>query len=123
MVIESSKDILFVVLAFCALWFTVFVCWALYYVIGMLRDASFIMREIHDKIAAIDKAIGAVREKVETSLGSFGIAAAGLKMLGGYLEKRKGKAAAQVEKVAEQLKKKANKVKKRIQEELEEDSE
>lgn len=122
MVIESSKDILFVVLAFCAVWFTIFVCWALYYVIGMLRDASYIMREIHDKIAAIDKAISAVREKVETSFGSFGIAAAGLKMLGGYLDKRKDKAAAKMEKVAEKLKKKASKVKKRIEEELEEDS-
>ncbi|WKZ28983.1 MAG: hypothetical protein QY323_05680 [Patescibacteria group bacterium] len=122
MVIESSKDILFVVLAFCAVWFTIFVCWALYYVIGMLRDASYIMREIHDKISAIDKAIHAVREKVETSFGSFGIAAAGLKMLGGYLDKRKDKVAAKAEKVAAKLKKKAAKVKKRIKEELEEDT-
>lgn len=123
MVIESSKDILYVVLAFCVLWFTIFVCWALYYVIGMLKDASYVMREIHEKIAAIDKAIHAVREKVETSLGSFGVAAAGMKMLGSYLEKRKAKAAVKVQKVAEKLKKKASKVRKRIEEELEDESE
>ncbi len=122
MIIDSSKDILFLVLAFCALWFTIFVCWALWYVIGMLRDASYVMREIHEKIAAIDKAIHAVRQKVEASLGSFGIAAAGMKMLGSYLEKRKEKAEAKIEKVAEKLKKKASKVKRRIEEELEEDS-
>ncbi len=123
MVISSSKDILFLVLAFCALWFTIFVCWALWYVIGMLRDASSVMREIHEKIAAIDRAVHAVREKVEASLGSFGIAAAGMKMLGSYLEKRKEKAAAKIEKVAQKLKKKAMKVKRRIKEELEDESE
>lgn len=123
MVIASSKDILFVVLAFCALWFTFFVCWALWYVIGMLRDASRIMREIHEKIAAIDRAISAVREKVESSFGSFGVAAAGLRMLGGYLEKRKEKAAAKMEKVSSKLKKKAAKVRKMIKEELEDEEE
>ncbi len=122
MVIASSKDILFLVLAFCALWFTIFACWALWYVIGMLRDASYVMKEIHDKIEAIDHAIRSVRARVEASLGTFGVAAAGMKMLGGYLEKRKEKAAAKVQKVAEKLKKKAMKVKKRIEEELEEDS-
>ncbi len=122
MVIESSKDILFVVLALCTLCFTAFACWALYYVISMLRDASSVMRDIRDKIAAIDKAICAVREKVEASFGSFGIAAAGLKMLGSYLEKRKEKASERMEKAAERIKKKAAKVKKRIQEEWEEES-
>ncbi len=122
MVLATSKDILYVVLAFCALWFTIFVCWALYYVIGMLRDASYVMREIHEKIAAIDAAIHAVRDKVETSLGSFGIAAAGMKMLGGYLEKRKEKAEVRVQKVADKLKKKASKIRKQIEDELEEDT-
>jgi len=119
--LESSKDILYLILAFCALWFTAFVCWALYYVITILRDASNAVSEIRDRIAAIDDAVRMVREKVEASLGSFGIAAAGMRMLGSYLEKRKEKAVEKATRVAEKLKKKASKVKRRIREELEEE--
>lgn len=121
MYLESSKDILYLILAFCALWFTAFVCWALYYVITILRDASNAVSEIRDRIAAIDDAVRMVREKVEASLGSFGIAAAGMRMLGSYLEKRKEKAVEKATRVAEKLKKKASKVKRRIREELEEE--
>lgn len=121
MYLESSKDILFLVLAFCVLWFTAFVCWALYYVITILRDASNAVSEIRDRIAAIDDAVRMVREKVEASFGSFGVAAAGMKMLGSYLAKRKEKAVEKAAKVAEKVRKKAAKVKKRIEEELEGD--
>jgi hypothetical protein len=123
MYLESSKDILFLVLAFCALWFTAFVCWALYYVITILRDASNAVSEIRDRIAAIDEAVRLVREKFESSFGAFGIAASGMKMLGSYLAKRKDKVAAKAAKVAEKVKKKAGKLKRKLEEELEEDDE
>ena len=123
MYLESSKDILFLVLAFCILWFTAFLCWALYYVITILRDASNAVSEIRDRIAAIDDAVRMVREKVESSLGSFGIAAAGMKMLSGYFAKRKEKAVEKAERVAEKVKKKVSKMKRKIEEELEDESE
>lgn len=116
MYLESSKDILYLVLAFSILWFTAFVCWALYYVITILRDASNAVSEIRDRIAAIDDAVRTVREKVESSLGSFGIAATGFKMLSSYLAKRK-------EKSVEKIKKKASKLKRKIEEELEDEEE
>ena len=119
MYLESSKDILFLVLAFCVLWFTAFVCWALYYVITILRDASNAVSEIRDRIAASDEAVRTVREKVEASFGSFGIAAAGMKMLGSYLAKRKEKAVEKAERVATKIKKKVR----RKLEELEDETE
>ena len=123
MYLESSKDILYLVLAFSILWFTAFVCWALYYVITILRDASNAVSEIRDRIAAIDDAVRAVREKVEASLGSFGIAASGFKMISSYLAKRKEKAVEKAERVAEKVKKKVGKMKRKLQEELEDESE
>ena len=123
MYLESSKDILYLVLAFSILWFTAFLCWALYYVITILRDASNAVSEIRDRIAAIDDAVRTVREKVESSFGSFGIAATGIKMLGSYLAGRKEKAAEKAVKVAEKIKKKAGKLKRKLQEELEDESE
>ncbi len=123
MYLESSKDILNLVLAFCALWFTAFVCWLLWYVIGILRDASRVIHEIHEKISAIDRAVHAAREKIESSFGSFGVAAAGIRMLGSYLEKRKGKAAEKVKVAAEKIRKKVSKVRKRVEEALEDEEE
>lgn len=116
MYLESSKDILYLVLAFCILWLTAFLCWALYYVITILRDASNAVAEIRDRIAAIDHAVRMVREKVEASLGSFGVVAAGMKMLGGYLSNRKEKAVAKAVS-------KAKKVKRKLEEALEDESE
>lgn len=116
MYLETSQDILYLVLAFCALWFTLFVCWALWYVISIMRVASRVLNEIHDKIAAIDHAVHAVREKVESSLGSVAVVTTGMKILGSYLAKRG-------EKAAEQAKKKVSKAKRRIKEALEDEEE
>lgn len=118
MYLESSKDILNLVLAFCALWFTAFVCWLLWYVISLLRDVTKVVDEIHEKIGAIDRAVHAAKDKAETFFGSFGAAAAGIKLLSGYLESRKDKASEKARVVAEKIKKKVNKVKKRLKEEL-----
>ena len=110
MYLESSKDILYLVLAFCALWFTAFVCWAMYYLISILRDASRTVKDVHDRIRSIEEMIRGVREKIEQSFGSFGIVAAGMKMLASYLKERKEKAAAKVREVAKDIKKKAAKM-------------
>lgn len=123
MYLESSKDILYLVLAFCALWFTAFVCWLLWYLISILRDATRIIHEIHEKITAIDHAVHSAKEKLEAYFGSFGVASAGIKMLGSYLEKRKDKAGERAQVMAEKVRKKVSKVKKRIKEALEEEEE
>lgn len=123
MYLESSKDILFLVLAFSALWFTAFVCWALYYVITILRDGAHAVREIRDRIAAIDEAVHAVREKIEGSLGSFGIVATGLKMLGSYLMKRREKVVEKAKEAVKGVKKKVAKAKRRFEEGLDEGEE
>lgn len=120
MYIESSRDILNIVLAFCILWFTAFLCWALYYVISLLRDASRTAAEIRDRLHAIDDAVRGVRERFETAVGSFGAFTAGLKLLMGYLEKRKEKMKAKVRETAQDLKKKASKIKRKLEEDEEE---
>jgi hypothetical protein len=117
--LESSKDILFLVLAFCALWFTAFVCWALYYLISILRDASRTVHDIREKIHAIDEAVRAVRERIENSFGSFGAVATGVRMLGSYLMKRKEKAAEKMREAAKEIKKKAAKIKRKLESEEE----
>lgn len=77
--IADSKDILYLVLAFCVLWFTIFVCWLLYYFIAIMRDTRGMVKDVRDKIKKIDEAVRVVREKVEKSLSVFSVLADGFK--------------------------------------------
>ena len=62
---QSSQDLLYLVLAFCVLWFTIFLCWALYYVIMFLRD-----------VRNTSEAVRGAAEGLKVKLNSFGTAAA-----------------------------------------------
>jgi hypothetical protein len=121
--LDNSKDILNLILAFCALTFTFFVCWLMWYLINIIRDVSRLVDEIQEKVAAIDHAVHSVKEKVETAFSSFAIASTGLKVLSRFMEKRKDKATKKAKSVAEDIRKKVSKVKKRLEEEMEEESE
>jgi hypothetical protein len=63
--IESSKDLLYLVLGFSILWFTIFVCWALYYVIVMLRNVSQVTTSVKEKLELVDSILRLVKEKME----------------------------------------------------------
>ncbi len=63
--LQSSQDLLYIVLAFCVLWFTIFLCWALYYVIMFLRDVRNTSETIRDTARGI-----------KDKINSFGTAAA-----------------------------------------------
>lgn len=75
MLISTSKDVLFIVLAFCALWLTVFLSWLLFYVIAIVRDAEQIARQVKNAVEKIDHLAHIVHDKVETFSGSFALLA------------------------------------------------
>lgn len=79
--LETSKDLLFVVLAFCILWLTVFLSWLLYYVISIVRDAESLVRQIKGAVEKIDQLAHTVREKFEHSAASFTLVAQAVKEL------------------------------------------
>jgi biopolymer transport protein ExbB/TolQ len=119
--LDSSKDILYLVLAFSILLFTGFVCTMLYYVIGMLKDASETVRSVRDKLHAIDEAIRGVKEKLDHSASYLGMVAAGVKLAIGYLEKHKENVAEKAQRAAEKIGKKMKKAKKRFEEAMDEE--
>ena len=89
MIIETSKDILYIVLAFCVLWLTIFFSWLLYYFIGMARNAYRLVQGAADTIKKADELIKTVKEKVEHSASYFMLAAEALKEVVKYvIEKR-----------------------------------
>lgn len=88
--LETSKDLLFVVIAFAILWFTVFVCWALYYVIVMLRNVSKITISIREKMEVVDKILKLVKDKLEKGSSNMAmISDTAIKLAGFFMEKQK----------------------------------
>ncbi|MBI5728975.1 MAG: hypothetical protein HY983_01875 [Candidatus Magasanikbacteria bacterium] len=81
---ETSKDILYLVISFCVLWVTVFLCWTFYYVMRILRNANTIVEEFRVRLQALTEAINYIRGKVEHISGLMTLASSGV---GGLIKK------------------------------------
>lgn len=68
---DTSKDILYIVLAFCSVWLTIFLCWALYYFAMTIKNANEVISEIRDKVHAIVKALDYIQEKLDFVSGGM----------------------------------------------------
>lgn len=69
--LESSKDILNLTIAFCVVWFTVFLLWIMYYVVSMLKKANDSMKLINTIINSINSVIDHTKNKIKNSIASF----------------------------------------------------
>lgn len=76
--LETSKDLLYIVIAFCVLWFTAFLCWLMYYLISMLKNIHSIIKAVKDKIALVDDLFKNIKQKVDNSAMYIGILANGI---------------------------------------------
>lgn len=81
MLITTSQDLLFVVLAFCALWITVFLSWFLYYLIAILRDTEKVVHAVQCAVEKVDELAHMAHQKFERSATSVTLIAQALKEL------------------------------------------
>lgn len=87
--LETSADLLKIVIAFCLLWFTAFVCWALYYLVVMLKDFSRMTTSIREKLEVADKILKLVQQKLERGSDHMAIIAdSAIKLVGFFMEKQ-----------------------------------
>ena len=87
--ITDTKDILYLVLAFCVLWFTIFVCWLLYYFIAIMRETRGMAKDVRDQMNRLMSIFDGLKEKFERSLNIFSGIAEGVKYVGTYLMDRR----------------------------------
>jgi len=101
--IETSKDVLFIVLSFCLLWLTAFLCWALFYLGKLLKDARQLTRdtdelvketnevvvEVRGKMEEFFYTIEKVKDRVEAGVRAAGLIVDGIKALTSHLGKNK----------------------------------
>jgi hypothetical protein len=86
---DSSRDILNLVISFCVLWITVFICWMFYYVMRLLRNANRIIEEFRLRLQLLTDTINHIRGKVEHISDFMGLASGGLGGLVKAVAKRK----------------------------------
>ncbi|OIO20465.1 MAG: hypothetical protein CO029_02890 [Candidatus Magasanikbacteria bacterium CG_4_9_14_0_2_um_filter_41_10] len=62
---NTPQDLLYIVLSFCVLWFTVFLCWLLYQAARVLKNANEIIENVTNKLELISDAVEFIRKKVD----------------------------------------------------------
>lgn len=64
MFLQTSQDILYITVSVCALVFTGFLCWVLFYLAHLLKESNQITQEMHTKISDWAEAIDEIKERV-----------------------------------------------------------
>lgn len=77
----SPLDILYIVLAFCALWFTAAIFWLIYQVASILKNVNNTFTLIQEAIDKIEEGVNAMREKVEKASSGIPLIVNGVKSI------------------------------------------
>jgi hypothetical protein len=80
MYFATSKDVLFIILAFAVLWLAIFLSWALYYLICILKDARDTVHGVRRAANAIESAAGHFKGKFESLLNIVSVMGDGFQM-------------------------------------------
>ena len=85
----ASTDVLYIVLAFCVLWLSIFVCWLIYQVAMILKNVNDTISELREKIAKIEEAISFMRNKFDKATSGITLLSEGIKKVVDFTIERK----------------------------------
>ena len=86
--LETSGDILNIVLAISVFGIAFFLCWALYYLVMTLRQLFKAVKEVKEKMDKVDEAIKAFKDKIESSSSYLLLIGEGVKKLVEVMKRR-----------------------------------
>jgi len=79
--INDSKDLLYIVISVSVLLFTIFSCWAIYYLARILQQMFKVIKETRDRLNKFDELVKMVKEKIEHSAAYLPLIGEGVKKL------------------------------------------
>jgi len=88
---ETSSDILNIVKAISIFSLAVFVSWAIYYFVKILKEIFKIIKEARERLEKIDELIKSIKEKVEHSTSYLFLMSEGIKKILEIVSKYTGK--------------------------------
>ena len=68
----TPLDILYIVLAFCILWFTAAIFWLVWQVASIFKNVNNVVSETREKIEKIEIALTGIRDRFEHATSSMG---------------------------------------------------
>lgn len=89
--IETSQDVLYLVLAASVGLFTIFLIWLIAEISIMLRRMNHFIGDLHRTISKIEETLSGIREKIEHSTGYFHLLVDGVVQLLKFFAEQKVK--------------------------------
>lgn len=89
--INDSKDLLYIVISISVLMFTIFSCWAFYYLARILRQLFWVIKETRERLNKFDELIKIITEKIEHSAAYLSLIGQGVKKLVELMKNRSEK--------------------------------
>ena len=77
----ATQDILFIVLAFCALWFTAFLCWLIYQAASLLRHVHGLVDEIKARVISLEESVINMKRKFDSNISMVSSIAEGVRRI------------------------------------------
>ncbi len=59
----DSKDFLFIILAFCTLWFTAFACWFIFQIALVIKNINKLLGDVKYQFERVDQTLNAMKAK------------------------------------------------------------
>lgn len=75
----EAQDILLIVLAFCALWITAFVCWLIWQVAIVIKNVNDVLGELKHQLGNIELALNGIKSKFDKGTGHLSTMAESVK--------------------------------------------
>lgn len=92
--INDSQDLLYIAISVSVLMFTIFSCWAIYYLARILQQMFRVVRETRDRLTKLDELFSALKAKIEHSASYLPLIVQGVKkmveIMKNRAEKKKG---------------------------------
>ncbi|MFH0857110.1 MAG: hypothetical protein V1860_04405 [bacterium] len=89
--IQTTKDIMYLVISVFVLFFTIFGVWLFHYLIKIARDAAKVVEKVEDKVEKAGKVIDLAKEKIDNSAGHFILVVQTIKELVKFIIERREK--------------------------------
>ena len=89
--LETSKDLLNLIIAFCLLWFTIFLCWMIYYVALIFKRIHEVMEKFTSTLDTVSDFFTSAKNKLSNFGSTINTAIEVGKRVAEYVEDKKEK--------------------------------
>lgn len=87
--LETSKDLLNLTIAFCVLWLTIFFCWLIYYFAMILRGVKQTIEKLTLTLDAVTGFFTKAKDKIENLTSNIGAIIETARKVSDFVGKRK----------------------------------